>query len=98
MYFVDLFSCCISVLYVVLCIGFIVWVLDVVGLFLYNELLYYVLELVFVFSGLVIMVVSVWFIIFIFSIGVSKCRIVLVSLWLVVGMLVGYFIIISSYV
>ena len=41
-----------------LCIGCIVWALDVVGLFMYAELAHHVLELVPALSGLLIMAVS----------------------------------------
>ena len=50
-YSVDPSSRRISASHASLCIGSIVWALDVVGLFLYNELSHHVLELVPALSG-----------------------------------------------
>lgn len=96
-YSVDPFSRRISASHASLCIGSIVWALDVVGLFLYNELSHHVLELVPALSGLVIMVVSAATIPTL-STGASKRRIALASLWLALGTLAGHFTITSSHV
>ena len=97
-YSVDPSSRRISASHASLCIGSIVWALDVVGLFLYNELSHHVLELVPALSGLVIMVVSARLTIPTLSTGASKRRIALASLWLAVGTLAGHFTITSSHV
>ena len=97
-YSVDPSSRRISASHASLCIGSIVWALDVVGLFLYNELSHHVLELVPALSGLVIMVVSARLTIPTLSTGASKRRIAMASLWLALGTLAGHFTITSSHV
>ena len=97
-YSVDPSSRRISASHASLCIGSIVWALDVVGLFLYNELSHHVLELVPALSGLVIMVVGARLTIPTLSTGASKRRIALASLWLALGTLAGHFTINSSHV
>ena len=97
-YSVDPSSRRISASHASLCIGSIVWALNVVGLFLYNELSHHVLELVPALSGLVIMVVSARLTIPTLSTGASKRRIALASLWLALGTLAGHFTITSSHV
>ena len=74
-----------------LCIGCIVWALDVVGLFMYAELAHHVLELVPALSGLLIMAVSARLTIPTLSTSASKARIVVAGVWLAAGMLTGHF-------
>ncbi len=81
-----------------LCIGCIVWALDVVGLFMYAELTHHVLELVPALSGLLVMAVSTRLTIPTLSTSTSKARIVVAGVWLATGMLVGHFAITSSHV
>ena len=97
-YSVDPSSRRISASHAALCIGSIVWALDVAGLFLYNELSHHVLELVPALSGLVIMVVSARLTIPTLSTSASKRRIALASWWLALGALAGHLIITSSHV
>lgn len=81
-----------------LCIGCIVWSLDVVGLFMYAELSHHVLELVPALSGLLIMAVSARLTIPTLSTSDSKARIVVAGVWLAAGMLAGHFAITWSHV
>lgn len=88
---VDPSSRRISASHAALCIGCIVWALDVVGLFMYAELAHHVLELVPALSGLLIMAVSARFTIPTLSTSTSKSRIVLAGTWLAIGMLAAHF-------
>jgi MFS family permease len=90
---VDPSSRRISASHAALCIGCIVWALDVVGLFMYAELAHHAaaLDLVPALSGLVIMVVSARLTIPTLSTGASKARIAVAGLCLAVGMLVAHF-------
>lgn len=97
-YSVDPSSRRISASHAALCIGSIVWALDVVGLFMYAELSHHVLKLVPALSGLVIMVVSARLTIPTLSTSASKRRIALTSAWLALGALAGHFTITSSHV
>ncbi|MBD9395510.1 EAL domain-containing protein [Acidovorax sp. ACV01] len=74
-----------------LCIGCIVWALDVVGLLMYAELAHHVLELVPALSGLLIMAVSARLTIPTLSTSSSKARIVWAGAWLAAGMLAAHF-------
>lgn len=90
---VDPSSRRISASHAALCIGCIVWALDVVGLFMYAELAHHAaaLDLVPALSGLIIMVVSARLTIPTLSTGASKARIAVAGLCLAVGMLVAHF-------
>lgn len=88
---VDPSSRRISASHAALCIGCIVWALDVVGLFMYDELAHHVLELVPALSGLLIMAVSARFTIPTLSTSTSKARILRAGVWLACGMLAAHF-------
>ncbi|HQS22643.1 MULTISPECIES: EAL domain-containing protein [unclassified Acidovorax] len=90
-YSVDPSSRRISASHAALCIGCIVWALDVVGLFMYAELAHHVLELVPALSGLLIMAISARFTIPTLSTSASKRRIVSAGVWLAAGMLAAHF-------
>ena len=74
-----------------LCIGCIVWALDVVGLFMYAEVAHHVLELVPALSGLLIMAISARLTIPTLSTSSSKTHIVWAGMWLAAGMLAAHF-------
>ena len=88
---VDPSSRRISASHAALCIGCIVWALDVVGLFMYDELAHQVLELAPALSGLLIMAVSARFTIPTLSTSTSKARILRAGVWLACGMLAAHF-------
>ncbi len=88
---VDPSSRRISASHAALCIGCIVWALDVVGLFMYAELAHHALELVPALSGLLIMAVSARFTIPTLSTSTSRTRIMHAGAWLAVGMLAAHF-------
>lgn len=97
-YSVDPSSRRISGSHAALCIGSIVWALDVVGLFMYAEIAHHALELVPALSGLLIMAVSARLTIPTLSASTSKRRIVLAGAWLAAGMLVAHFTVTQSHV
>jgi EAL domain-containing protein (putative c-di-GMP-specific phosphodiesterase class I) len=81
-----------------LCIGCIVWSLDVVGFFLYAELSHHVLELEPALGCLLIMVTSARLTIPTLSNSVSKLRIAYAGTVLALGMLGGHFFLARGYV
>lgn len=97
-YSVDPSSRRLSASHAALCIGCIVWALDVVGLFMYAELAHHVLELVPALSGLLIMAISTRFTIPMLSTSASKRRIVFAGVWLAAGMLAAHFTITRGHV
>ncbi|MBU0747665.1 MAG: EAL domain-containing protein [Gammaproteobacteria bacterium] len=97
-YSVDPSSRRISASHAALCIGCIVWAMDVVGLFMYAELAHHVLELVPALSGLLIMAISARFTIPTLSTSASKRRIVFAGVWLAAGMLAAHFTITRGHV
>ncbi len=97
-YSVDPSSRRLSASHAALCIGCIVWALDVVGLFMYAELAHHVLELVPALSGLLIMAISTRFTIPTLSTSASKRRIVFAGVWLAAGMLAAHFTITRGHV
>ena len=97
-YSVDPSSRRISASHAALCIGCIVWALDVVGLFMYAELAHHVLELVPALSGLLIMAISARFTIPTLSTSANKRRIVLAGVLLAAGMLAAHFTITRGHV
>ncbi|MDP3229255.1 MAG: EAL domain-containing protein [Acidovorax sp.] len=97
-YSVDPSSRRISASHAALCIGCIVWALDVVGLFMYAELAHHVLELVPALSGLLIMAISARFTIPTLCTSASKGRIVFAGVWLAAGMLAAHFTITRGHV
>lgn len=90
-YSVDPSSRRISASHGALCIGCMVWALDVAGLFLYEEMAPHVLELVPALSGLIIMAVSARLTIPTLSTSASKRRIMAAGVLLAAGMLTAHF-------
>ncbi len=97
-YSVDPSSRRISASHAALCIGCVVWALDVVGLFMYAELAHQVLELAPALSGLLIMAVSARLTIPTLSTSASKRHIMVAGVWLAGGMLAAHFSITRGYV
>ncbi|MFN4120125.1 EAL domain-containing protein [Acidovorax sp.] len=97
-YSVDPSSRRISASHAALCVGCVVWALDVVGLFMYAELAHHVLELLPALSGLLIMAVSARLTIPTLSTSASKRRIVVAGVWLAAGMLAAHFTITRGHV
>lgn len=81
-----------------LCIGCIVWALDVVGMLMYAELAGHALGLVPALTGLVIMALSARLTVPTLSTSTSRARIVLAGAWLSLGMLSAHFTISEGYV
>ncbi|MDH4416713.1 MAG: EAL domain-containing protein [Acidovorax sp.] len=90
-YSVDACSRRISGSHAALCIGCIVWALDVVGLFMYEEMAPHVLELVPALSGLIIMAVSARLTIPTLCTSASKRRIMATGVLLATGVLAAHF-------
>lgn len=88
----------VSASHAAVCIGCVVWALDVVGMLMYAELSHHVLELVPALSGLVIMALSARLTIPTLSTSTSKARIVLAGAGLSLGMLAAHFAISEGYV
>lgn len=97
-YSVDPSSRHISASHAALCVGCVVWALDVVGLFMYAELAHQVLELAPALSGLLIMAVSARLTIPTLSTSASKRHIMVAGVWLAGGMLAAHFTITRGYV
>lgn len=97
---VDPSSRRISASHSALCIGCIVWALDVVGLFMYAELKPHAmaLDLLPALSGLIIMVASTRLALPVLSTSTSKLRITLASLFLGAGMLAAHFMVTRDHV
>ncbi len=97
---VDPSSRRISASHAALCIGCIVWALDVVGLFMYAELKPHAmaLDLLPALSGLIIMVASTRVALPVLSTSTSKLRITLASLFLGSGMLAAHFMVTRDHV
>lgn len=88
----------ISASHAAVCIGCIVWSLDVVGMLMYAELDHHVLGLAPALSGLVIMAFSARLTIPTLSTSTSKARIVAAGVWLSIGMLAAHFAMSEGYV
>jgi EAL domain-containing protein (putative c-di-GMP-specific phosphodiesterase class I)/NO-binding membrane sensor protein with MHYT domain len=81
-----------------LCIGCIVWALDVVGMLMYAELAGHALGLVPALTGLVVMALSARLTVPTLSTSTSRARIVLAGAGLALGMLAAHFTISEGYV
>ncbi|MGV3679233.1 MAG: EAL domain-containing protein [Acidovorax sp.] len=88
----------ISASHAALCIGCIVWALDVVGMLMYAELAGHVLGLVPALTGLVVMALSARLTVPTLSTSASKARILLAGAGLSLGMLAAHFTISEGYV
>ena len=81
-----------------LCIGCMVWALDVVGLFMYGELFHVALELVPALGSLLVMVFSARVTIPTLSTSTSVRNLLPAGLLLALGMMAGHFLLARSYV
>lgn len=88
----------ISASHAALCIGCIVWALDVVGMLMYAELAGHTLGLVPALTGLVIMALSARLTVPALSTSTSKARILVAGAGLSLGMLAAHFTISEGYV
>lgn len=88
----------ISASHAALCIGCIVWALDVVGMLMYAELAGHALGLVPALTGLVVMALSARLTVPTLSTSTSRARIVLAGAGLSLGMLAAHFTISEGYV
>ena len=95
---VDPSSRRISASHAALCIGCIVWALDVVGLFMYSELSHHALELGPALGCLLVMVFSARLTIPTLSSSTSTRSLIPAGLVLALGMLAGHFLLARSYV
>ncbi|PIF89990.1 EAL domain-containing protein (putative c-di-GMP-specific phosphodiesterase class I) [Acidovorax sp. 62] len=95
---VDPSSRRISASHAALCIGCIVWALDVVGLFMYSELSHHALELGPALGCLLVMVFSARLTIPTLSSSTSTRSLIPAGLVLALGMLAGHFLLANSYV
>ena len=81
-----------------LCIGCMVWALDVVGLFMYGELFHVALELVPALGSLLVMVFSARVTVPTLSTSTSVRNLLPAGLLLALGMMAGHFLLARSYV